>query len=154
VLTGAVIGEGAVIGDQAHVRERAQIGAGSVIGRATAVDNDVIIGLRARVQSMVYITAGSLVEDDVFIGPGAVTTNDDTAGRHSGEVPLVGALLRRACRIGGGAVILPGVEVGEEAFVAGGAVVRADVAARTVVAGVPARLLRDVTDEELLENWR
>jgi len=51
-------------------------------------------------------------------------------------------------------VILPGVEVGEEAFVAGGAVVRADVAARTVVAGVPARLLRDVSDEELLENWR
>ena len=103
---------------------------------------------------MVYVTAGSVVEDDVFIGPGAVTTNDDTMGRHDGSIGLVGATLRRACRIGGGAVILPGVEVGEEAMVGGGAVVRDDVAPRTVVVGVPARVIRAVRDDELLEHWR
>ena len=59
-------------------------------------------------------------------------------------------MLRRACRIGGGAVLLPGVEVGEEAFVGAGAVVTRDVPARTVVVGVPARAVREVAPEELL----
>ena len=62
--------------------------------------------------------------------------------------------LGRACRIGGGAVICPGVEVGEEAFVAAGAVVADTVAPRAVVVGVPARTIREVGDEDLLERWR
>ena len=92
-----------------------------------------------RVQTGVYLTAHSEVEDDVFVGPGVCTTNDDTMARHGPEYALRGARLRRACRIGGGAVLCPGVEIGEEAFVAAGAVVTRDVAARTVVMGVPAR---------------
>ena len=64
-----------------------------------------------------------------------------------------GATLRRACRIGGGAVLVPGVEVGEEAFVAAGAVVTNDVAPRALVMGVPARVVRQVPDDHLLERW-
>jgi UDP-2-acetamido-3-amino-2,3-dideoxy-glucuronate N-acetyltransferase len=67
---------------------------------------------------------------------------------------LHGAFLRRACRVGGGARILPGIEVGEEAVVAAGSVVTRDVPARTLVMGVPARAVREVSDEELIENWR
>jgi acetyltransferase-like isoleucine patch superfamily enzyme len=107
-----------------------------------------------RVQTNVYLTASTVVEDDVFIGPGAITTNDDTMSRHAPQAPLQGAVLRRACRIGGGAVLVPGVEVGEEAFVAAGAVVTRDVPARAVVMGVPARVVREVPDEDLLERWR
>jgi acetyltransferase-like isoleucine patch superfamily enzyme len=95
-----------------------------------------------------------VLEEDVFVGPGVVTTNDNTMGRHDATDELRGATLRRACRVGGGAVLLPGVEVGEEAFVGAGAVVTHDVAPRTLVVGVPARLLRRVGDEELLERWR
>jgi acetyltransferase-like isoleucine patch superfamily enzyme len=65
-----------------------------------------------------------------------------------------GAVLRRACRIGGAAVLVPGVEVGEEAFVAAGAVVTRDVPPRGVVMGVPARVVREVPDADLLERWR
>jgi acetyltransferase-like isoleucine patch superfamily enzyme len=74
--------------------------------------------------------------------------------RRSPDRQMEGARLRRACRVGGGAVILPGVEVGEEAFVAAGAVVTRDVPAHKVVWGVPARIVRDVPGDDLLERWR
>jgi acetyltransferase-like isoleucine patch superfamily enzyme len=154
VFAGARVGERAIVGDQAYVRERAVIGAGTVIGRGSCVDNDVVVGARVKVQTDVYLTAYSVVEDDVFVGPGVCTTNDDTMSRHDASYALRGAVLRRACRVGGGAVLCPGVEIGEEAFVAAGAVVTRDVPPRAVVMGVPARVVREVGDEDLLERWR
>jgi acetyltransferase-like isoleucine patch superfamily enzyme len=147
VFGGAEIGDEVIVGDQAYVRERARIGAGTVVGRGSAIDNDVTIGERVRIQTDVYVTAGSVVEDDVFIGPRAMTTNDDTMNRGGS---LEGAVLRRACRIGGGAVLVPGIEVGEEAYVAAGAVVTKDVPPRAVVMGVPARVVREVPEADLL----
>jgi acetyltransferase-like isoleucine patch superfamily enzyme len=154
VFAGASVGPETIIGDQSYVRERSTIGAGTVIGRGSAVDNDVAIGARARVQTSVYLTAFTLIEDDVFVGPGVTATNDNTMARHDPEAPLMGAILRRACRIGGGAVLAPGVEIGAEAYVAAGAVVTRDVPARAVVMGVPARVVREVPEGDLLERWR
>jgi acetyltransferase-like isoleucine patch superfamily enzyme len=153
VFAGAQIGPGSIIGDQACVRERASVGAATVVGRGSMIDNDVRLGERVRIQSQAYLTAYSVVEDDVFIGPCAMTTNDHTMARHPPGERLAGAVLRRACRIGGGAVLVPGVEVGEEAFVAAGAVVTNDVAPRAVVMGVPARQVRQVPEEDLLARW-
>lgn len=154
VFAGARLADDVIVGDGAVVRERAVVGPQSVVGRGVTVDPDVTIGARVRIQSHVYLTAGSTIEDDVFLGPGVVTTNDDTMGRHGGEGDLQGVVLRRASRVGGGAVLTPGVEIGEEAFVAAGAVVTADVPDRAVVMGVPARVVRRVPDGELLERWR
>jgi len=154
VFAGAHIGRGTIIGDQAYIRERTTIGSGSVIGRGTAIESDVTIGERARIQTMVYVTARSVIEDDVFVGPCAMTTNDNTMARHGPETPIEGATLRRACRVGGGAILTPGVEIGEEAFIAAGAVVTADVPARGFVIGMPGRVVRQVADEDLLEQWR
>jgi UDP-2-acetamido-3-amino-2,3-dideoxy-glucuronate N-acetyltransferase len=153
VVAGARIGARAFVGDQAHVRERAVIGEESAIGRGSQVDFDVTVGARVRVQTGCYLAARSLVEDDVFVAPGVVTTNDRHATRHGPDYELEGVVLRRACRLGGGAVLLPGIEVGEEALVAAGAVVTKDVPPRTVVVGVPARPLRDVPEEDLIERW-
>jgi acetyltransferase-like isoleucine patch superfamily enzyme len=154
VFAGTTVGERAILGDQCFVRERSAIGAGSVIGRGSVVDNDVHIGERVRVQTGVYLTAFTLIEDDVFVGPCATTTNDNTMARHGPELELRGATLRRACRVGGAVVLTPGVEIGEEAFVAAGALVTCDVPPRAVVMGLPARVVRQVGDEDLLERWR
>jgi acetyltransferase-like isoleucine patch superfamily enzyme len=154
LLAGARVADGAVVGDRAHVRERALVGEGSVVGSGSAVDNDVTIGARVKIQTGCYLTAFSVLEDDVFVAPCVTTTNDNDMGRHERGAQLRGATLRRACRVGAGAILLPGIEVGEEAFVAAGALVTRDVAARTLVMGVPAKVVRDVEEAELLEQWR
>jgi acetyltransferase-like isoleucine patch superfamily enzyme len=150
VVQGASVGPRAILWDQSHVRERARVGEGTVIGRGSALDNDVDIGARVRIQTGCYITAYSTIEDDAFVAPGVTFTNDHTMARHGPDHEVRGATLRRACRVGGGVVLLPGVEVGEEAFVAAGAVVTRDVPARTLVKGIPAKPARDVPEDELL----
>ncbi len=135
-----------------YASARASVG-GSVVGRGSSVDFGAQVGDRVLIQTGVYVTAGSVVEDDVFLGPGVLTTNDDTMGRHPRGVPLRGPTFRRACRVGGGAVVVPGVVVGVEAFVAAGALVTRDVGDRDVVMGVPARVVRRVPDEDLIERW-
>src|SRR5205085_9548996 len=100
-----------------------------------------------------YITAYSTLEEDVFIAPCVATTNDNFMGRTERRHALVkGPTIRRGARVGGAAILCPGIEVGEEAFVGAGAVVVRDVPARAVVVGNPARQIREVPDEELLEN--
>jgi acetyltransferase-like isoleucine patch superfamily enzyme len=152
IHSGARVGDGARIGDHAQVREGAVIGVGATIGSYVSVDPDVVVGDRVSVQTRCYLARGTVIEDDVFLGPGVTLTNDDSMGRHAPGETLRGALMRRACRVGAGVVIRPGIEIGEEAFVAAGAVVIEDVAPRSVVVGVPARRIREAPDEDLLER--
>lgn len=154
IHSGVRIGAGARIGDHAQIRDGVRIGAGALIGSFTSVDPEVEIGDRSSIQTRCYITGGTVIEDDVFVGPGVTLTNDNTMDRHDDSYVLRGALLRRRCRVGGGSTICPGVEVGEEAFVAAGALVASDVEPRAVVVGVPARKIREVPGEDLLEHWR
>jgi UDP-2-acetamido-3-amino-2,3-dideoxy-glucuronate N-acetyltransferase len=154
IHAGVELGDGARVGDHAQIRDRAKIGAGVTIGSYTSVDPEVRVGDRTSVQVRCYLAAGSVIEEDVFVGPGVTFTNDNTMDRHPSEMPFAGALLRRGCRVGAGVVICPGVEIGEEAFVAAGAVVAADVPARGVAMGVPARVRREVPEADLLERWR
>jgi acetyltransferase-like isoleucine patch superfamily enzyme len=154
VYAGARIGARSIIGDGACVRERTTIGADTVVGRGSTVDFGARVGDRVLIQTNVYVTGGTIVEDDAFLGPCVVTTNDDTMGRHPRGERLQAPTLKRACRVGGGAVLVPGVVIGVEAFVAAGAVVTADVPDRAVVMGVPARVVREVGEEDLLERWR
>src|SRR6478752_4015926 len=151
VFAGTTVGERVIVGDQACVRERCTIGDDVVIGRGSLVENDTAIGALTRIQAHAYITAYSTLEERVFIAPGVTTTNDNYMGRTEKRHALVkGPTIRRGARVGGAAVLCPGVEIGEEAFVGAGAVVTKDVPPGKVVVGNPARVLRDVPDEELL----
>jgi acetyltransferase-like isoleucine patch superfamily enzyme len=141
VFAGTKIGARVILGDQSCVRERVVIG------------DDVVVGALTKIQADAYITAYSTLEEHVFIAPCVVTTNDNFMGRTERRRELVkGPTIRRGARVGGGAILCPGVEVGEEAYVGAGAVVTRDVPPRALVVGNPARVLREVPDEELLSG--
>jgi acetyltransferase-like isoleucine patch superfamily enzyme len=151
VFAGTRIGARVIVGDGARVRERCLIGDDVVIGSGSLIENDTTVGTLTKIQAEAYITAYSTLEENVFIAPCVVTTNDNFMGRTEKRHVLVkGPTIRRGARVGGGAVLCPGVEIGEEAFVGAGAVVTQDVPPRVVVVGNPARVLRDVPEEELL----
>ena len=153
VFAGAKVGARVILGDQSCVRERVLVGDDVVIGRGSLVENDSTIGAMTKIQAEAYITAYLTLEEHVFVAPCVVTTNDNFMGRTERRHELIkGPTIRRGARIGGGAILLPGVEIGAEAFVGAGAVVTKDVEARMIVVGNPARVMRAVAADELLEN--
>ena len=153
VFAGTQIGARVILGDQSCVRERVVIGDDVVLGRGSLVENDTTIGAMTKIQADAYITAYSTLEESVFVAPCVVTTNDNFMGRTERRHELIkGPTIRRGARVGGGAILLPGIEIGEDAFVGAGAVVTKDVEARMLVVGSPARVMRPVADDELLDT--
>jgi acetyltransferase-like isoleucine patch superfamily enzyme len=153
VFAGSQVGARCIVGDQSCIRERVALGDDCVLGRGSLIENDTTVGAGSRIQADAYVTAYSTLEEDVFIAPCVVTTNDNFMGRTERRKGLMrGPTIRRSARVGGGAVLCPGIEIGEEAFVGAGAVVTKNVPPRVIVVGSPARVLRDVDPAELREN--
>lgn len=153
IYTGCEIASNVLIADSAAVREDVKIGEFTIIGRSCTVENFTTIGKKCKLETNSYITAYSVVEDYCFIAPGVVTTNDNYLGRTEERFKYFkGVIIRKGGRIGGGAVILPGLEIGEDAVVAAGAVVTKNVPAGKIYVGMPAKEFRDVPEEQLLKN--
>lgn len=147
VEQGAILGEGTRVWGHAHVRSGARLGTGCIVGRNAYIDSGVSVGANCKVQNNALVYAPATLADGVFIGPGAVITNDvnpravtpnetlkaatdwDSPGIHIGTGSAVGA----------NATIVAGVTIGCWALIAAGAVVVGDVADHALVVGVPAR---------------
>jgi acetyltransferase-like isoleucine patch superfamily enzyme len=141
------VGSGTSIWHRAQIRTGARIGRDCVIGRDVFIDEGVPLGDRVKVQNGALVYHGVTVEDSVFIGPGAILTND----RHPRAITATGSLARDAdwtvspiaikhgASIGAGAVVVAGCDVGRYAMVGAGAVVTHEVPDHAVVAGNPAR---------------
>jgi acetyltransferase-like isoleucine patch superfamily enzyme len=153
VFAGSTVGANCIVGDQSCIRERVELADDCILGRGSLIENDTTVGRGTRIQAGAYITAYSTLEEDVFIAPCVVTTNDNFMGRTEARRALMkGPTIRRGARIGGGAILCPAVEIGAEAFVGAGAVVTKDVPPRALVVGSPARVLREVDPAELRAN--
>lgn len=153
IYTGSEISNNVLIADSAAVREDVKVGEFTIIGRSCTVENFTTIGKKCKLETNSYITAYSTIEDYCFIAPGVVTTNDNYLGRTEERFKhFKGVTIRKGGRIGGGAVILPGIEIGEDAVIAAGAVVTKNVPAKKIYIGSPAKEFRDVPPEQLLEN--
>jgi acetyltransferase-like isoleucine patch superfamily enzyme len=127
----------------AHVMPGAVIGADCNVCDHTFIESGTVIGDRVTIKSGVYLWDGLRVQDDVFIGPQATFTNDHFPRSKQPFEPVITTICQGAT-IGAGAIILPGVTVGERAMVGAGAAVIADVPSYAVVVGNPARVVRSL----------
>lgn len=153
IYAGCTVGERVLVADLATVRENVSIGSRTIIGRGVAVENYCSIGCSCKLETNVYLTAYSQVEDYVFIAPGVVTSNDNFAARSKERFKhFKGVTVKRGGRIGAQATILPGRVIYEDGFVAAGSVVTKDVEGRKIVAGNPAKVFKDVPEDQLLDN--
>ncbi len=144
IRSGSVIYPNVKIGDNFRtghnvlVRENSDIGNNVLIGTNSVLDGSCKIGNNVSIQTDAYITTGTIIEDDVFIGPRVCTTNDKYM--YYGA-KLVAPVIKKGARVGGNATLLPGVVIGEGAVIGSGAVVTRDVPAGATVVGNPARIL-------------
>jgi UDP-2-acetamido-3-amino-2,3-dideoxy-glucuronate N-acetyltransferase len=136
----ATIGPRTRIWHFVHVTAGAKIGADCVIGQGCFVAGTAVVGNAVRVQNNVSVYDGVTLDDEVFCGPSSVFTNvrnPRAAVSRKGEYRRT--IVKRGATIGANATILPGVTIGEYAFVGAGATVTRDVPAFALVMGVPAR---------------
>ncbi len=139
-----------------------QVGDETRIGTFVEIQKGARVGARCKISSHTFICEGVTIEDEVFVGHGVMFTNDiypravneDGALQTDADWRVVETRVRRRASIGSNATVMAGVTVGEGALVGAGAVVTRDVPPRAVVMGVPARVVREVGDEDLLERWR
>jgi UDP-2-acetamido-3-amino-2,3-dideoxy-glucuronate N-acetyltransferase len=134
------IGDGTRIWHFCHIQRGARIGRDCSFGQNCNVAPEVVIGANVKVQNNVSIYTGTVIEDDVFLGPSCVLTNVTNPRSQVNRHALYEqTLLRRGCSIGANATIVCGVTIGRYAFVGAGAVVGGDVPDYALVVGVPAR---------------
>ncbi len=136
IYSGVRIGRNFRTGHNVLIRENTEIGDNVLIGTNSVVDGNCKIGSDVSMQTGVYVTAYTVVEDGVFLGPYSVTTNDKYM---QVGAKLIGPTIKKGARIGANATILPGVVIGEGAVVGSGAVVNKDVPAKAIVVGNGAR---------------
>lgn len=143
------IGEGTLLGDGASIREGCRLGQGCLISRYVTINYETTIGDRTKIMDLTHVTGNCRIGSDVFISLTVGMTNDNRPLGSEGYVEerIRGAIIEDWALIGAGATLLPGVTIGEGALVAAGSVVTKDVAAHTMVAGVPAAYKRHVPDQ-------
>jgi len=150
---GCTIDKECLIADLATIRENVKIGCNTIIGRGVAVENHCNIGSYCKLETNVYITAFSQLEDQVFVAPGVITSNDNYAARLKGKPSeFEGVTIKRGGRIGAQATILPGKVIWEDGFAAAGSMVTKDIPTKEIHCGNPARYLRDVPEDQLVDN--
>jgi UDP-3-O-[3-hydroxymyristoyl] glucosamine N-acyltransferase len=153
IYRGCSLGPQCLVADLATIRENVNVGKKTIVGRGVAVENFCTIGSFCKLETNSYITAYSTLGNHVFVAPGVVTTNDNYAGRSQERFKhFKGVTVEDGGRIGANATILPGRTIQVQGLVAAGAVATKDVPSKKVVAGSPAKVLRDVPEDQLLSD--
>lgn len=135
----ARIGPGTRVWHHAHVRSGAVIGADCVLGKNVFVDSGAVVGDRCKIQNNVSVFTGVTLGSDVFVGPGAVFTNDLRPRASAPEWSVTPTVVHDGASIGANATIVCGTVLGRAAMVGAGTVVTRDVAPHQLVLGNPAR---------------
>ena len=145
------IGDNTFIGYYTILKPETIIGNNCSIGHHTVLEGKTTIGNKVSIHTLCHITSKMIIEDDVFIGPCTLLTNTNRI-KHGRNFPLIeeGSMIKRAVRIGGNCVILPGIVIGENALIGAGSVVTRFIPPRERWFGNPATYHGDVQDNEVL----
>lgn len=146
IYAGNVIGRNFQTGNKVNIRESNRIGDNVSVGTLSVIEHHVEIGDNVRIHTQAFIPEFSVLEDGCWIGPNVVLTNAKYPLSPGAKHSLKGPIVRKGAKIGANATLLPGVVIGENALVGAGSVVVRDVPAGAVVAGNPARLIRQVAE--------
>jgi acetyltransferase-like isoleucine patch superfamily enzyme len=146
IYAGNVIGRNFQTGNKVNIRESNRIGNNVSVGTLSVIEHHVDIGDGVRIHTQAFIPEFSVLEEGCWIGPKVVLTNAKYPLSPGVKDHLAGPVIRKGAKIGANATILPGVVVGEHALVGAGAVVGHDVPAGSVVAGNPARVIRQSSE--------
>lgn len=153
IYTQCTIGNSNLIADLASIRENVKIGDFNIIGRGASIENYCTLGNKNKIETNVYITAYSSIEDYCFVAPCVATSNDNYAGRDKERYNhFKGITMKKGARIGVASTILPGRVIHEDALIAGASVVTKDIPAEQIWAGNPAKYFRNVPEAQLLIN--
>lgn len=145
IYTGTHIGKRTLIGDGAKLRENCTISDDCIVGSNCTFQKEVFMGRGSRVIDLSHITNGVIIGEGAFVSTGVLTMDDDSFnGLNDADRELHPPLIAPFASVGGGAVLLPGVEIGLRAVVASGAVVTKNVAPGALVMGVPAKEKHDL----------
>ena len=145
IYAGNVIGRHFQTGNKVNIRESNRIGDNVSIGTLSVVEHHVEIGDNVRIHTQVFVPEFSVLEEGCWLGPNVVLTNAKYPLSPGVKDRLEGPVIRKGAKIGANATLLPGVVIGENALVGAGSVVVRDVPAGAVVAGNPARFIRDIS---------
>jgi len=153
IYAGATIGEKVLVADLATIRENVSIGDFTIVGRGVAIENFCRVGSGCKLETNVYICAYSEIGDHCFIAPCIATSNDNYMARTKERFKhFKGVTVKKGGRIGVHATILPGKTIGEDSLVAAGSVVTKNTPPKKIVMGLPAKVWKDVPENQLLEN--
>lgn len=146
IYFGTQIGSYFSTGHHALIRENNDIGDEVSVGSGSIIEHHVIIKDRVRLHSRVYVPEYSILEDDCWLGPNVVLTNAKYPNSPEAKKSLKGAHIMSHARIGANSTLLPGITVGRHALVGAGSLVTEDVPDYAVMAGCPARQIKDIRE--------
>ncbi len=146
IYAGNRIGKNFQTGNKVNIRELNQIGDNVSVGTLSVIEHHVRIGDNVRIHSQVFIPEYSILEDEAWLGPNVVLTNAKYPRSPAAKEHLKGPVIKRGAKIGANATILPGITIGVDALVGAGSVVVHDVPDGAVVAGNPARVIKNISE--------
>ena len=144
IYAGNRIGDNFHAGNKANIRELNEIGDNVSIGTLSVIEHHIKIENGVRIHSQVFVPEYTVLEEGCWLGPNVVITNARFPGHPDAKKDLIGAHVKKNARVGANVTLLPGVVIGQNSLVGAGSVVTKDVPENLIVAGNPAKTIREV----------